>query len=67
MTQTGNVASEPPREQSPRWATIFDPERIAAAIRAAGPSLLYGLQLWVSVCLANRPTPAQHRHIPTGR
>jgi Fusaric acid resistance protein family len=29
-----------------------DARRLASAIRSAGPALLFGLRLWVAVCLA---------------
>jgi len=31
---------------------IFDAQRLAVAMRAAGPPLFFGLRLWASVCLA---------------
>jgi uncharacterized membrane protein YccC len=40
--------SGPPQRSS----TVFDVGRIADALRAAGPPLLFGLRLWASVCLA---------------
>ena len=52
MSQAGSLAPEPPRQPSPRSDTILDPDLLAGAIQATGPPLLFGLQLWASVCLA---------------
>jgi uncharacterized membrane protein YccC len=41
-------ASAPPQQPS----TVFDAARLTAALKAAGPPLLFGLRLWASVCLA---------------
>src|SRR5262245_29874883 len=35
-----------------RSMPTFDAQRLEAGLRAAGPSLLFGLRLWVSVCLS---------------
>jgi uncharacterized membrane protein YccC len=47
MSQT-----EIPAPQSPLPSTGLNVERLVAAIRSAGPPLLFGLRLWASVCLA---------------
>jgi uncharacterized membrane protein YccC len=39
------------RAESHRLA-IFDARRLKEALRAAGPPLLFGIRLWVSVCVA---------------
>jgi uncharacterized membrane protein YccC len=36
----------------PRRTFWLDPQRLMSALRAAAPSLLFGLRLWVAVCLA---------------
>src|SRR5262249_1037199 len=48
MTGAGQSASASPRGRS----EIFDLRGLTDALKAAGPPLLFGLRLWVSVCLA---------------
>jgi uncharacterized membrane protein YccC len=48
MTGAAPPASAPPRRSS----EISDAARLTAALKAAGPPLLFGLRLWLSVCLA---------------
>ncbi len=52
MSHAESLAPEPPRRSSPRPNAAWNVERLAAAIRSAGPPLLFGLRLWASVCLA---------------
>ncbi len=47
MTEAGSPGQGAPVASSPPFAA-----RLATASRAAGPPLLFGLRLWVSVCLA---------------
>jgi uncharacterized membrane protein YccC len=47
MTEAG-----PPGQGSPVASSTIFTARLAKATRAAGPPLLFGLRLWVSVCLA---------------
>jgi len=44
--------AEPPGQSSPVASGATFAARLAKASRAAGPPLLFGLRLWVSVCLA---------------
>ena len=48
MSGTAQHAGDPPL----RASAIFDTRRLKKALRAAGPPLLFGFRLWVSVCLA---------------
>jgi len=47
MTEAG-----PPGQGSPVESSASFTARLAKALIAAGPPLLFGLRLWVSVCLA---------------
>src|SRR6202047_5401103 len=47
MTEAG-----PPGQSSPVASSATFAARLANASRAAGPPLIFGLRLWVSVCLA---------------
>jgi uncharacterized membrane protein YccC len=44
--------AEPPGQGSPVESSASFTARLAKASTAAGPPLLFGLRLWVSVCLA---------------
>jgi uncharacterized membrane protein YccC len=46
------TVAEPPAQGSPVASSLPFAARLANASRAAGPPLLFGLRLWVSVCLA---------------
>jgi uncharacterized membrane protein YccC len=47
------TGAELPASARPQCSsTVFDAARLTAALKAAGPPLLFGLRLWLSVCLA---------------
>ena len=48
MTEAGQTANASPQRRS----AILDLRGLTDALTAAGPPLLFGLRLWVSVCLA---------------
>src|SRR6267154_2358625 len=48
MSRAEIRAGVPQRQSS----AFFNAQRLTVALRAAGPALLFGLRLWVSVCLA---------------
>jgi uncharacterized membrane protein YccC len=48
MTETGQTANASPQRRS----AMFDLRGLTDALTAAAPPLLFGLRLWVSVCLA---------------
>ncbi|MGH7046494.1 MAG: FUSC family protein [Stellaceae bacterium] len=52
MSRAGILAPEPPQQPPPPSIAALAAERLAGAIRSAGPPLLFGLRLWASVCLA---------------
>ena len=46
MSQGGTLL---PKQHGAHWA---DARRLASALRSATPALLFGVRLWVAVCLA---------------